>query len=89
MEGESCPVHGLSECGVYEDDDREEYDRNADELNQARRTGDLDRMRELTGELLKRAGPRGFEVDIRGDARPMQESDELDRIKNLALTKTR
>ena len=89
MEGESCPVHGLQECGMYEGDDRADYDRTAAELNQARQAGDLDRVKELTGELLKRAGPRGFEIDIQGDAKPMRESDELDHIKNLALPKTR
>ena len=89
MEGESCPVHGLQECGMYEGDDRADYDRTAAELNQARQAGDLDRVKELTGALLKRAGPRGFEIDIQGDAKPMRESDELDHIKNLALPKTR
>ena len=88
MEGESCPVHGLAECGMHESDDREDYNQKADELNKARQSGDLDRVKELTGELLKRAGPRGFEIDIRGNTRPMQE-DALDRIKNLALAKTR
>jgi hypothetical protein len=88
MEGESCPVHGAAECGMSEADDREDYNRTAAELNQARQSGDLDRVKELTGELLKRAGTRGFEIDIRGDARPMQE-DALDRLKNLALAKTR
>jgi hypothetical protein len=88
MEGESCPMHGLQECGMSEADDREDHNRTAAELNQARQSGDLDRVKELTGELLKRAGTRGFEIDIRGDARPMQE-DALDRLKNLALAKTR
>ena len=89
MEGKSCPVHGLQECGMYEGDDRADYDRTVPELNQARQAGDLDRVKELTGALLKRAGPRGFEIDIQGDAKPMRESDELDHIKNLALPKTR
>jgi len=89
MEGESCPMHGLAECGMSESDDREDHNRTADELNQARQAGDLDRMKELSGQLLKRAGPRGVEIDIQGNARPMKESDELARLKNIVSSKTR
>ena len=88
MEGESCPVHGLSECGMHESDDSEDYNRTAGELNQARQAGDLNRMKELSGQLIKRAGPQGFEIDIQGNARPLKESDELARLKNIVSSKT-
>ena len=88
MEGASCPVHGSKACDMSESEDRKDYNGTADELNQARQAGNLDRMKELSGQLLKRAGPQGFEIDIHGNARPMKESDELARLKDLVSSKT-
>jgi hypothetical protein len=61
MEGESCPVHGLAECGMYESEQT-----NEDSLDPMdRRDGVWDSFYET------------------------KNSDPLDRIKNLALAKTR
>ena len=88
MEGESCPVHGSKACDMSESDDREDYNQTADELNRAREAGDMERIKQLSGQLSKQAGPRGFEIDIRGNARPLKESDELARLKNIVSSKT-
>lgn len=61
MEGESCPVHGLAECGMYESEHTNEDSQ--DPMD--RRDGVWDSFYET------------------------KNSDPLDRIKNLAFTKTR
>ena len=88
MEGESCPVHGSKACDMSESDDREDYNQTADELNRAREAGDMERIKQLSGQLSKQAGGRGFEIDIRGNATPLKESDELARLKNIVSSKT-